>query len=70
MNYIIILIFLVCSIHFYLRIARHFKIIDNPIERSSHSIETFTGGGVIFPIAVIFWLINVNFSHFYFFFVI
>lgn len=68
MNYVIILILLVFCIHLYFKIASHFKIIDNPIERSSHSVETFTGGGIIFPIAVVFWLINANFNYLYFFY--
>ncbi|MBU0697726.1 MAG: glycosyl transferase family 4 [Bacteroidetes bacterium] len=37
----------------YFKIADHFNIIDKPNERSSHSILTIRGGGVIFPLALV-----------------
>ena len=61
MNYVITFIILISSIQLYFIIAKHFKIIDKPNKRSSHSIGTFTGGGIIFPIAVLCWFINDNF---------
>jgi UDP-N-acetylmuramyl pentapeptide phosphotransferase/UDP-N-acetylglucosamine-1-phosphate transferase len=39
---------------FYFRLAVHFKIIDKPNQRSSHSRITIRGGGIIFPIALLF----------------
>lgn len=39
----------------YFRIARHFKIIDKPNQRSSHDKVVMRGGGVIFIIAVLTW---------------
>ena len=35
----------------YFKIAIYFKIIDRPNQRSSHSVITVRGGGIIFPIA-------------------
>ena len=63
MNYLTTFIILVFSIQLYFIIAKHFKIIDKPNERSSHSIGTFTGGGIIFPIALVCWLLNDNFEY-------
>ena len=68
MSYIITFLILVFSIHLYFNLAKSFKISDSPNERSSHSIETFTGGGIIFPVAVVCWLINDNFSYLNFFY--
>ncbi len=43
----------------YLRLATKYKIIDKPNERSSHSIPTIRGGGIVFFLSVlIFFLIN------------
>jgi UDP-N-acetylmuramyl pentapeptide phosphotransferase/UDP-N-acetylglucosamine-1-phosphate transferase len=38
----------------YFKIANHYNIIDKPNLRSSHTQITLRGGGVIFPIALIF----------------
>ena len=38
----------------YLRTADRYNIIDTPNERSSHSEHTIRGGGIIFPIALLF----------------
>jgi UDP-N-acetylmuramyl pentapeptide phosphotransferase/UDP-N-acetylglucosamine-1-phosphate transferase len=37
----------------YFKIAETFNIIDKPNSRSSHTVVTLRGGGVIFPIAVV-----------------
>ncbi len=37
----------------YLRIADKYDIIDKPNARSSHSIHTIRGGGIIFPMALL-----------------
>ena len=39
----------------YIRLARRFHIIDIPDSRSSHVHPTISGGGVVFPIAVLYW---------------
>lgn len=37
----------------YFKIADHFNIIDKPNLRSSHTVLTIRGGGIIFPVALI-----------------
>ena len=41
----------------YIRTARRIGIFDKPNERSSHSKIIVRGGGIIFPIAVLFWFV-------------
>ena len=41
----------------YFSVADHFNIIDKPNERSSHTKVVLRGGGIIFPISMIVWLI-------------
>lgn len=52
MIYIALLILFVIIELVYFKIADYFNIIDKPNSRSSHSLITLRGGGVIFPIAV------------------
>lgn len=49
--YVFLTTFLVGAELLYLRIARHFSIVDKPNERSSHTGLTIRGGGVLFWIA-------------------
>ncbi len=48
MGYIILTILLFFAIISYFRVANHYNIIDQPNHRSSHSITTLRGGGIIF----------------------
>ncbi len=57
LTYSIIAVILLIAELGYFRIADHFNIIDKPNERSSHSKVVLRGGGIIFPIAMIVWLI-------------
>ena len=41
----------------YFKIADHFNIIDKPNERSSHSTIVLRGGGVIFSLAMVAWVV-------------
>ena len=41
----------------YFKIADKFNIIDKPNERSSHSTIVLRGGGIIFAISMVIWLI-------------
>lgn len=41
---------------FYFRIADRFNIIDKPNLRSSHTLITLRGGGILFPLAVVLGL--------------
>ena len=56
-TYIIIAVLLVAAELIYFRIADKCNIIDKPNERSSHSTIVLRGGGVIFAISMVIWLI-------------
>lgn len=56
-TYIIIAVLLLAAELLYFRIADKCNIIDKPNERSSHSSIVLRGGGIIFPISMIVWLI-------------
>jgi UDP-N-acetylmuramyl pentapeptide phosphotransferase/UDP-N-acetylglucosamine-1-phosphate transferase len=57
MTYGIIAVLLVVAELVYFKVADHYNIIDKPNERSSHSTIVLRGGGVIFAISMIIWLI-------------
>lgn len=49
----------------YFKIANKYNIIDKPNERSSHSEITLRGGGIIYPIAFLFFLgYEIIFNHY------
>ena len=56
-TYLIIAMLLLAAELIYFRIADKCNIIDKPNERSSHSTIVLRGGGVIFAISMICWLI-------------
>ncbi|MDH5828688.1 MraY family glycosyltransferase [Sphingobacterium faecium] len=58
MPYIFTVILLFIVELFYFKIADRFNIIDKPNERSSHSIITLRGGGIIFYIAVLIYYVQ------------
>lgn len=57
MTYLIILALLFMAELLYFRVADHFNIIDKPNERSSHSSIVLRGGGVIFSLSMIAWMV-------------
>lgn len=57
MTYLIILALLFLAELLYFRVADHFNIIDKPNERSSHSSIVLRGGGVIFSLSMIAWMV-------------
>ena len=57
LTYSIIAIVLLIAELVYFKIADKCNIIDKPNERSSHSTIVLRGGGIIFPISMIVWLI-------------
>lgn len=57
MTYLIILALLVLAELLYFRVADYFNIIDKPNERSSHSSIVLRGGGVIFSLSMIAWMV-------------
>lgn len=56
-TYIIIAVLLLAAELIYFHIADKCNIIDKPNERSSHSTIVLRGGGVIFAISMVMWLI-------------
>lgn len=67
MTYIYLFIFLLLVAVVYFRIADWFNIIDKPNERSSHTVVTIRGGGVVFYIAMLAYVIWSGFQFPYFF---
>ena len=61
MFYLIIFAILFIAELLYFRIADNFNIIDKPNERSSHNYITIRGGGVIYWVAALLYLVF-NFS--------
>ena len=57
MTYIIIAVLLLAAELIYFRIADKCNIIDKPNERSSHSTIVLRGGGIIFAISMVIWMI-------------
>lgn len=56
-TYLIIAVLLLAAELIYFRIADKCNIIDKPNERSSHSTIVLRGGGIIFAISMIIWMI-------------
>ena len=68
MEYSFLVVFLFISLILYFRIADKYDIIDKPNERSSHSIVTLRGGGVVYWMAAIVYMIfNHQFNDWLFF---
>ncbi|MDE3743517.1 UDP-GlcNAc--UDP-phosphate GlcNAc-1-phosphate transferase [Maribacter polysaccharolyticus] len=61
--YIITTIALFIFAYAYISVAKKWGIIDVPNERSSHSLKTIRGGGVIFVLALIIYFITHSFSY-------
>lgn len=57
MTYIVIAVLLLAAELLYFKIADKCNIIDKPNERSSHSTIVLRGGGIIFAISMVIWLI-------------
>ncbi len=60
---LVFLTILFCFLLFYIKIATRYNIIDNPNERSSHKYITIRGGGIIFPVAILFYAIYMGFQY-------
>lgn len=67
MTYIFVLIALFILELLYFRVADKFNIIDKPNERSSHTVITLRGGGVIFYIGALLYFILSGFQYPWFF---
>lgn len=58
MNYLIIFVLLFILELLYFRIANKYNILDKPNERSSHTKVTLRGGGIIFWVAALLFLLS------------
>lgn len=67
MIYLIILVGLFLLELLYFRVASYFNIIDKPNERSSHTITTLRGGGIIFYLAALIYFVSSDFHYPWFF---
>ncbi|WP_332456881.1 MraY family glycosyltransferase [Petrimonas sp.] len=56
-TYLIVLVLLLAAEFYYFRIADRFNIIDKPNERSSHNYITIRGGGIIWWVAALLFLL-------------
>ena len=65
-EYIIPFAIILGSAILYFKIAGHFNIIDKPNERSSHTIPTIRGGGIIFLLSTILFFFWNGYSYPYF----
>lgn len=66
MEYIVIIICLIICAILYIKVAQKYDIVDNPNFRSSHTIPTVRGGGILFYIAVLIFFTISNFQYPYF----
>lgn len=63
---ILVFCLLIVAILIYFKIADYYNIIDKPNKRSSHSQITIRGGGIVFPLSVMLFLIFNGFQYPYF----
>ena len=63
LSYFIVFLLLLLMALVYQRLALRFGIIDVPNNRSSHILPTVRGGGILFPLAVIFWWMAYDFMN-------
>lgn len=66
-DYILLVVFLFICAFFYLKIAEHFNIVDNPNFRSSHTTPVIRGGGILFYISLTLFFFNSGFQYPFFF---
>lgn len=63
LSQIIVFLALLLLALIYHRLALRFNIVDKPNHRSSHVHTTVRGGGILFPVAVVFWWMAFDFHH-------
>tara|TARA_Y100000782_G_scaffold115406_1_gene158000 strand:+ start:2077 stop:3141 length:1065 start_codon:yes stop_codon:yes gene_type:complete len=66
-TYSSVTLILLLLINIYFRLADKFDFVDRPNERSSHSIPTILGGGIIFYLSLILYFIYSGFQYPWFF---
>ena len=60
--YVLIAAVLIIGLMVYLKIAEKWSIIDQPSSRSSHLVVTKRGGGIIYLLALVIYIISSNFN--------
>lgn len=65
MEYSITALILIVLAVFYIKIAQKFNIVDNPNFRSSHTIPTIRGGGILFYIAILLFFVSSGYEYKY-----
>ncbi|AMC10853.1 hypothetical protein Lupro_06175 [Lutibacter profundi] len=66
MEYIISTLSLIFCAVIYIKLAQKYNIVDNPNFRSSHTLPTIRGGGILFYIAILLFFISSKFQYPYF----
>lgn len=66
-NYLVIFVLLLIAELFYFKIADRFNIIDKPNQRSSHTMITLRGGGIVFYLGALGLFISSRFEYPWFF---
>jgi len=67
-KYLLVFSILILSSISYFKLAKKFRILDKPNERSSHTNITIRGGGILFPIAILSFYFTDDFQYTYFVF--
>ena len=62
-KYLVVTLVLALLSFVYLKLAERFNIVDKPNERSSHTVPTIRGGGIIFLFAVWMFFITSNYQY-------
>jgi len=60
LSFVLIAILLFVAMLAYTKLARKYGIVDQPNLRSSHALVTLTGGGIIFPLAMMLYSVFFN----------
>lgn len=63
MDYFLIIGILTIAAIIYIKVAQKFKIVDNPNGRSSHTLPTIRGGGILFFIAVLLFFFTSEYQY-------
>lgn len=66
MSYIVFLLVLIVLSVVYIKLADNFNIIDKPNHRSSHTIPTIRGGGILFYLGILIFFLTSGFKYPYF----
>ena len=62
-KYLVVTLVLALLSFVYLKLAERFNIVDKPNERSSHTVPTIRGGGIIFLFAIWIFFITSNYQY-------